>query len=197
MGGALRAAVRVLGVAPDGRSAKPCRSESAPTVIPASRRRRRYSILPWQGAGGASSTSRCCATWTAACSRTASPASAALTALRSTCSRSRARRGSCARRARRSGRRRRQRCWRRRSSRRWDHNLLSSLRRTIASHPVLGKDYPLDKEHLIGGTVEKSQAARWAACVVFRSSIAVTRGGGPVAEPCTHRCSQRWHRRPE
>ena len=55
VGGAFRAPVRVFGVAPDGRSAKPCRSESAPTVIPASRRRRRSSILPWQGATGARS----------------------------------------------------------------------------------------------------------------------------------------------
>ena len=114
VGGAVRAAVRVFGVAPDGRSAKPCRSESLPTVIPALRRRRRHSILPWQGAGAALSTSRCCATWTAASMRTASPASGARSAPRSICSRSRARRGSCARRARPSGRRRRRRCWRRR-----------------------------------------------------------------------------------
>ena len=39
-----------LGVASFGRSSKPCRSESVPTVIPASRRRRRHLILPWQGA---------------------------------------------------------------------------------------------------------------------------------------------------
>ena len=39
-----------FGVASFGRSAKPCRSESVPTVIPALRRRRRHSILPWQGA---------------------------------------------------------------------------------------------------------------------------------------------------
>ena len=78
----------------------------------------RTALSGASGSGEGLSTSRYGAFSAVACSRTALPGSGVPNALRSTCSRSRARPGSCACRARPRGGRRRRRFWPRKCSRR-------------------------------------------------------------------------------